>query len=57
MQLMAGRFFNLRLKLVPEVCSIHCATANPVEVVVAETQFGRGILGVIDGRPPLGVGR
>jgi adenosine/AMP kinase len=34
---------------VPEVCSIYCATANPVEVIVAETETGRGILGVIDG--------
>ena len=33
----------------PEVCSIFCATANPVEVVVAETELGRGVLGVIDG--------
>jgi adenosine/AMP kinase len=44
-----------QLKQVPEVCSIYCATANPVEVVVAETELGRGILGVIDGLPPLGV--
>jgi adenosine/AMP kinase len=43
------------LKLVPEVCTIYCATANPVEVVVAETDAGRGILGVIDGASPLGV--
>ena len=34
---------------VPEVCRIYCATANPVEVVIAETELGRGILGVIDG--------
>ena len=34
---------------VPEVCRIYCATANPVEVVIAETDLGRGILGVIDG--------
>ena len=33
----------------PEVCSIYCATANPVEVLVAETEQGRGILGIIDG--------
>ena len=39
----------------PEVCRIFCATANPVEVVVAETAQGRGILGVIDGAPPTGV--
>ncbi len=44
-----------QLKLVPEVCSIYCATANPVEVVVAETELGRGILGVIDGAVPVGV--
>ncbi|MFN7085721.1 MAG: adenosine-specific kinase [Burkholderiales bacterium] len=37
------------LKMVPEVCRIFCATANPVEVIVAETAQGRGILGVIDG--------
>jgi adenosine/AMP kinase len=44
-----------QLKQVPEVCSIFCATANPVEVVVAETELGRGIVGVIDGRAPVGV--
>jgi len=44
-----------RIKQVPEVCSIFCATANPVEVVVAETKQGRGIMGVIDGFPPKGV--
>ena len=44
-----------RFKDVPEVCSIHCATANPVEVIVAETEQGRGILGVIDGSAPKGV--
>ncbi len=43
------------IKLVPEVCRIFCATANPVEVVIAETAAGRGILGVIDGASPLGV--
>jgi adenosine/AMP kinase len=37
------------------VCRIYCATANPVEVVIAETAWGRGILGVIDGQTPLGV--
>jgi adenosine/AMP kinase len=37
------------IKAVPEVCRIFCATANPVEVVIAETESGRGILGVIDG--------
>ncbi len=44
-----------RIKDVPEVCSIFCATANPVEAIVAETAQGRGILGVIDGEPPKGV--
>ncbi len=43
------------LKMVPEVCRIFCATANPVEVVVAETDQGRGILGVIDGEQPKGI--
>ncbi len=43
------------IKLVPEVCRIFCATANPVEVVIAETAAGRGILGVIDGATPLGI--
>jgi len=38
-----------------EVCTIHCATANPVEVIVAETAQGRGILGVVDGAKPKGV--
>jgi adenosine/AMP kinase len=40
---------------VPEVCNICCATANPVEVIVAETEQGRGVMGVIDGSSPLGV--
>jgi len=44
-----------RIKDVPEVCNIFCATANPVEVIVAETEQGRGVLGVIDGSSPLGV--
>ncbi|MGZ4119571.1 MAG: adenosine-specific kinase [Actinomycetota bacterium] len=44
-----------QLKLVPEVCTIFCATANPVQLIVAETEDGRGILGVIDGGSPLGV--
>nr|WP_253274151.1 adenosine-specific kinase [Myxosarcina sp. GI1] len=39
----------------PEVCNIYCATANPVEVIVAENQQGRGIMGVIDGFAPKGV--
>jgi uncharacterized protein len=44
-----------RIKEVPEVCSIYCATANPVQVVVAESEQGRGVIGVIDGFPPKGV--
>ena len=44
-----------RIKDVPEVCSIFCATANPVEAIIAETELGRGILGVVDGERPLGV--
>ena len=43
------------LKMVPEVCRIFCATANPTEVIVAETVQGRGILGVVDGSSPKGV--
>ncbi len=43
------------LKMVPEVCRIFCATANPVEVVIAETDRGRGILGVIDGGKSKGI--
>jgi len=43
------------IKAVPEVCSIYCATANPLEVIVAETESGRGILGVVDGAKPKGV--
>jgi len=43
------------IKAVPEVCNIFCATANETEVVVAETPSGRGIMGVIDGKTPLGV--
>lgn len=43
------------LKMVPEVCRIFCATSNPVEVIVAETEQGRGILGVIDGGMSRGV--
>ena len=44
-----------RLRDVPEVVGFYCATANPVEVIVAKTEQGRGILGVIDGAPPKGV--
>jgi adenosine/AMP kinase len=43
------------IKSVQEVCGIFCATANPLEAVVAETDLGRGIIGVIDGFPPKGV--
>ena len=43
------------LKMVPEVCRIFCATANPTRVIVAETEQGRGVLGVIDGFSPKGV--
>jgi len=43
------------VKNVPEVCRIYCATANPVEVVVAETEQGRGVLGVIDGVKTKGI--
>jgi adenosine/AMP kinase len=43
------------LKMVPEVCRLFCATANPTEVVLAETEQGRGILGVVDGFSPKGV--
>jgi len=43
------------IKRVPEVCSIFCATANPVQVIVAESEQGRGILGVIDGASPSGI--
>lgn len=43
------------IKNCPEVCSLFCATANPVEVIVAESAQGRGILGVIDGSSPKGV--
>ena len=43
------------LKNLPEVCTIYCATANPVEVVIAETEQGRGILGVIDGMKSKGI--
>jgi adenosine/AMP kinase len=43
------------VKMVPEVCRIYCATANPVEVILAESQTGRGILGVIDGLKSKGI--
>ena len=44
-----------QVKMVPEVCRIYCATANPLEVLVAETDGGRGIVAVVDGSPPKGV--
>ncbi len=65
--LAAGHTFNILLKdafpinvlnaikLCPEVCRIFCATANPVEVILAETEQGRGILGVVDGSSPKGM--
>ena len=43
------------IRNVPEVCSIFCATANPVEIIVAQSEQGRGVLGVIDGSSPKGV--
>ena len=66
-RLAAGHTFNILLrkafpinllnaiKMCQEVCTIHCATANPVQVILAETELGRGILGVIDGFPPKGI--
>lgn len=62
----AGHFFAIFLKdafpinvlnsikMVPEVCRIFCATANPLQVIVVESGEGRGVAGVIDGQPPLG---
>ncbi|MBI1955311.1 MAG: adenosine-specific kinase, partial [Acidobacteria bacterium] len=44
-----------RIREVPEVCTIFCATANPVEVIVTQSGQGRGVLGVIDGSSPKGV--
>jgi uncharacterized protein len=67
MKLGCGHSFNIvmkgaypinvltQLKAVPEVCSIYAATANALQVIVAETETGRGILGVIDGSTPKGV--
>jgi len=43
------------VKNIPEVCNIYCATANSVEVIIAESESGRGILGVIDGSRPQGI--
>ncbi len=65
--LAAGHTFNVLLKdafpinvlnaikMCPEVCYIFCATANPVEVILAQTEQGRGVLGVVDGLSPKGV--
>lgn len=67
MQISAGHVFVIllkqgypvnvlnRIKLVSEVCNIYCATANPLQVIIAETKQGRGVLGVIDGATPLGI--
>ncbi|MGZ7067949.1 MAG: adenosine-specific kinase [Methanobacterium sp.] len=44
-----------RINMVPEVVNLYCATANPVQVIIAETEQGRGILGVIDGFKPKGI--
>lgn len=44
-----------QIKMVPEVCRIFCATANPTEVIVAKTDLGRAVLGVVDGGSPRGV--
>jgi adenosine/AMP kinase len=44
-----------QVKSVPEVCTVFCATANPVDVLVATNSRGRGVIGVIDGSPPVGV--
>lgn len=43
------------VKAVPEVCRVFCATANPLEIVVGQTEMGRGVLGIVDGSSPLGV--
>ena len=43
------------IKMVPEVCRIFCATANPTEVIIAETELGRGVMGVVDGFSTRGV--
>jgi adenosine/AMP kinase len=43
------------VKMVQEVCTVHCATANPVEVILAETEQGRGVIGVVDGFKSKGI--
>ena len=67
MKLGCGHSFNIvmkgaypinvltQLKSVPEICTIFAATANPLQVIIAETEQGRGILGVIDGNKPKGI--
>ena len=44
-----------KIKRVPEVCTVHAATANPLEVIIAETEQGRGIVGVVDGLKSKGI--
>lgn len=56
--LMAGAYpINVMraVKDVPEVCTVFCATANEAEVLVAETDLGRGVMGIVDGQTPMGV--
>lgn len=57
--ILLGNVFPINIlnavKAVPEVCRIFCATANPVEVIVAETEQGRGVLGVVDGTRTKGI--
>jgi len=67
MAVSAGHFFVLiikdaypinllnAIKMCQEVCTIYCASANPIQVIVAETEQGRGVMGVVDGLPPRGV--
>jgi len=67
MKLGCGHSFNIlmkgaypinvltQLKSVPEICTIFAATANPIQVIIAETEQGRGIIGVIDGNKPKGI--
>jgi uncharacterized protein len=43
-----------QIQMVPEICTIYCATSNPLQVAIVETSMGRGIIGVIDGNNPLG---
>jgi adenosine/AMP kinase len=47
--------FLPRLKNVPEIVNIYCATANPIEVIIVETKLGRAIIGVVDGMKPKGI--